>query len=86
MIEKSANLKNSLKKLNAIVAWFESQDEIDVEAGLEKVTEGATLVKICKKRLSEIENEFEKIQRDVESEGKSSKGSTKDAESDDVPF
>lgn len=72
MIDRSVNLKESLKKLNAIIEWFEAQDEIDVETGLEKVKEGATLVKVCKKRLSEIENEFEQIQRDVE--GESAKG------------
>ncbi len=66
--EKPTNLKESLKKLNEIVEWFESQEEVDVEAGLEKVKEGAELVKACKKRLSEIENEFEEIQRDAENE------------------
>lgn len=69
MVEKPVNLKESLKKLNEIVEWFESQDEIDVEAGLGKVKEGAALVKVCKKRLSEVENEFEQIQRDVEEGG-----------------
>ncbi len=68
MADKSINLKESMKKLNTIVAWFEAQEEIDVEAGLEKVKEGAALVKVCKKRLSEIENEFEQIQRGVESD------------------
>lgn len=68
--EKPTNLKESLKKLNEIVEWFESQEEVDVEAGLEKVKEGAELVKACKKRLSEIENEFEEIQRDAEEEPK----------------
>lgn len=62
---KQVNLKDSLKKLNDTVAWFEQQEEVDVEAGLEKVKEGAELVKLCKNRLSEIENEFETIQRDV---------------------
>jgi len=65
MAEKQVNLKDSLKKLTDIVAWFEQQEEVDVEAGLEKVKEGAELVKVCKKRLSEIENEFEQIQREV---------------------
>jgi len=66
--EKKVNLKDSLKKLNEIAVWFENQEEVDVEAGLEKLKEGAELVKVCKKRLSEIENEFEQIQREV-SEG-----------------
>lgn len=68
--ETPINLKESLKKLNTIVEWFESQEEIDVEAGLERVKEGAELVKACKKRLTEIENEFEEIQRDAEDEPK----------------
>lgn len=66
MIDKSFNLKESLSKLNKIVVWFEEQKEVDVEAGLEKVKEGAELVKNCKARLSEIENEFETIQKQVE--------------------
>lgn len=66
MADKKVNLKESLGKLNDIVAWFEEQDEVDVETGLEKVKEGAKLVKDCKTRLSEIENEFETIQKQVE--------------------
>jgi len=53
------------KKLDEIVDWFENQEEVDVEAGLTRVKEGAELVKTCKKRLSEIENEFEQIKREV---------------------
>lgn len=66
-----ANLKESLAQLNTIVKWFESQDEIDVEAGLEKVKEGAELVKVCKGRLAEIENQFEQIKREAEAEDSS---------------
>ncbi len=65
------NLKASLDKLNDIVSWFESQEEVDVEAGLVKVREGAALVKECKMRLVEIKNEFEQIQRDVDAEDSS---------------
>lgn len=69
--EKQVNLKDSLKKLNDIATWFESQEEVDVEVGLVKVKEGAALVKVCKKRLSEIENEFGQIQRDAVQDNKS---------------
>ena len=62
------NLKESLKKLDEIVNWFEKQDEVDVEAGLARIKDGAELVKLCKKRLSEIENEFEQIKRDTGAE------------------
>lgn len=69
---KSADtLKKSLTELKQIVDWFEQQEEVDVEEGLEKVKQGAALVKATKVRLGEIENEFEEIQRDIEnSDGK----------------
>ena len=65
MADKKFNLKESLSKLNEIVDWFENQEEVDVEVGLEKVKEGAKLVKDCKARLAEIENEFEKVRKEV---------------------
>ncbi len=66
MAEKKVNLKESLARLDTIVSWFGAQQDVDVEAGLEKVREGANLVKECKARLVEIKNEFEQIQRDAE--------------------
>ena len=76
MADKPINLKDSLKRLNAIVEWFEAQEEIDVEAGLEKVKEGATLVKDCKARLSNVEIEYKQMKEDVEKTtgGKNLKG------------
>ena len=68
MVEKKVNLKESLSKLNGIVEWFDEQEEVDVEVGLEKVKEGAELIKACKKRLSEVENEFKEIQKDIDKE------------------
>lgn len=60
------NLTGSLKKLAEIVDWFEKQDEVDVEAGLEKVKEGAALIKSSRERLKEVENEFEEIKKSIE--------------------
>ncbi len=68
MPDKKINLKESLGKLNSIVEWFDEQEEVDVEVGLIKVKEGAELIKDCKKRLSEVENEFKEIQREVDKE------------------
>ena len=68
MADKKVNLKESLTKLNTIVTWFEEQEEVDVEAGLVKVKEGAELIKVCRKRLSEVENEFKEIQREMDKE------------------
>lgn len=69
MTDKKFNLKESLSKLNEIVEWFEEQEEVDVEVGLGKVKEGAILVKACKARLSEIENEFEKVRKEADKDG-----------------
>lgn len=60
------NLKESLKKLNTIVSWFESQEDLDVEKGLEYVKEGASLIKASREKLSKIENEFKEIKKDIQ--------------------
>ena len=59
------NLTESLKKLEEINAWFENQEEIDVEKGLEKVKEGVALVKVSRERLEKIENEFEEVKKEL---------------------
>jgi len=61
-------LKESFKKLEAIVKWFDEQKEIDVEAGLEKVKEGSILIKESKKRLKVLENEFENVKKEIAKE------------------
>ncbi|MBU4369960.1 exodeoxyribonuclease VII small subunit [Patescibacteria group bacterium] len=61
-------LKDSLKKLEKIIEWFDSQKEVDVEAGLEKVKEGTTLIKASKERLKELENEFEEVKKELKEE------------------
>lgn len=60
------NLSESLKKLSELVAWFDNQNEVDIEKGLEKVKEGAVLIKSCRERLRAIENEFEEIQKGMD--------------------
>ncbi len=64
MMEKT-NLGDSLKKLEKIVNWFESQDEVDIEKGLEKVREGVRLIKASKERFRDIENEFREIKSEL---------------------
>ena len=61
-------LKDSLKKIEEIIDWFDQQSEIDVETGLEKAKEGVSLIKSSKKRLKELENEFEKVKTGLEEE------------------
>jgi exodeoxyribonuclease VII small subunit len=66
MTTKETNLTQSLKKLEEIVEWFESRQEVDVEKGLEKVKEGALLIKASKERLKKVENEFEEVKKELE--------------------
>lgn len=65
MPKSEINLTETMKKLRAIASWFEEQDEVDVEKGLEKVREGAQLIKASRARLKELENEFEEVKKDL---------------------
>ncbi len=66
MTPKKISIKEQLSKLSKITQWFEDQEEVDVEVGLEKVKEGALLVKELKAKLRSVENEFEEIKKDLE--------------------
>lgn len=66
MTPKKESLGEGLKKLEEITAWFEDQEEIDVEKALEKVKEGVALIKSSKKRLSEVENEFDIVKKELD--------------------
>ena len=61
-------LKNSLKRLEEIGEWFDKQEEVDVEAGLEQVKEGVALIKASRERLKKLENEFEEVKKELEEE------------------
>lgn len=65
MKKTDTNLNDTLKKLSGIVAWFESQNELDVEKGLECVKEGAELIKSSRERLTQIENEFKEVKKEI---------------------
>ena len=62
------NLSDSLKKVQEIIRWFDNQEEVDVEKGLEKIKEGTVLIKESRTRLKEIENEFEGVKKELEKE------------------
>ena len=61
-------LKDSLKEIEGIINWFDEQEEIDVEAGLEKVKDGVALIKSNKERLKGLENDFKKVKAGLEKE------------------
>ena len=59
-------VSESLSKLESIAEWFEKQEEIDLEEGLEKVKQGAEIIKDLKTKLKGIKNKFEEIKEGLE--------------------
>jgi len=68
MPKETKNISDRLNRLEEIVEWFETSAEVDVETGLEKVKEGAALLKDLKARLKAAENEFKEIKKELSSE------------------
>jgi len=66
MSKEREKLSKELKKLENIAEWFEAQEEVDVEEGLNKVKEAAELAKDLRVRLAEAENEFKEIKKSLE--------------------
>lgn len=62
------DLNSAIAELRAIAAWFEAQEEVDVELGLQKVKEGAVLIKECRTRLKSLENSFEEVRKELDAE------------------
>ncbi len=91
--QKGIDLGKNLEALSEIADWFDDQEEVDVEEGLQKVKTAAGLIKESKVRLNEIENEFEEIKKDIEAEidadededgaGEDESGEDEDKEDDD---
>jgi hypothetical protein len=63
--QNNIDLSGNLEKLSKIADWFDDQQEVDVEEGLEKVKEAAVLIKESKARLAQIENEFDVLKKDI---------------------
>ncbi len=66
--KEDINLGENLKRLAKIAEWLELQersDEPDFDAGLAKVREAVILIKASRARLTEVENEFEEIKKDI---------------------
>ena len=63
--KENNNLGELINNLSKISDWFESQKEIDIEIGLQKIKEATSLIKESKKRLKEVENEFEEIKKEL---------------------
>lgn len=53
----------ALKELEEINNWFQG-DEIDLDIGLKKFRRGLSLIKKCRERLKQVENEFIEIKKE----------------------
>jgi exodeoxyribonuclease VII small subunit len=97
---KKIDFTQSINKLEDINAWFQNED-FNLDEGLQKLKEGKELIKKCRTRLQEVENEFVKIKKefadeadDIEvtesqtnSDGVKNKGvNTEDIDPEDTPF
>lgn len=66
MKDNKKNLKAQLQQIAKIAAWFEEQEEIDLEEALVKIKEAGELIKASKERLTEVDNEFKEIKKKLE--------------------
>jgi len=60
---KKFDFTQSIKKLGEINTWFQNED-FNLDEGLDNLKEGKELIKMCRARLREAENEFVKIKRE----------------------
>jgi len=65
MSKEGKKVKESLNKLESIVDWFDKQEDIDLEEGLEKVKVGAEIIKDLKTKLKGLQNKFKEIKEDL---------------------
>lgn len=90
---KSINLSENLKKLQEIADWFDAQENVDIEAGLAKVKESVTLIKECRVRLADVQNQFNEVKKEIESTDMVTETATEeeaetkeDVDPDKIPF
>lgn len=58
--KKSPKFAKAFEELEQITKWFDS-DDIDLDEGLKKFERGLELAKVCKEKLSEVENKVKEI-------------------------
>ena len=60
---KTFDFTASIKQLEDINSWFQNED-FNLDEGLQKLKVGKDLIKKCRGRLQEVENEFVKIKEE----------------------
>lgn len=64
-IKEDKNLNEYLKEINNITEWFNNQTEIDLEEAIKKVQEANELITKSKEKLGDVENSFQKIEKET---------------------
>jgi exodeoxyribonuclease VII small subunit len=59
--KKFTNFAEGFQELEEITKWFDSQEQLDLDAGLKKFERGLELASALKKKLTEVENKVEEI-------------------------
>jgi exodeoxyribonuclease VII small subunit len=63
--KKELTLKDALSKLDALVSELNNQD-VDLEAGLQKFKEGVEIIKFCREQITKAENTFKSLNQELE--------------------
>ncbi|MBM3284129.1 exodeoxyribonuclease VII small subunit [Candidatus Gottesmanbacteria bacterium] len=66
---KKFDFAQAIKELEEINNWFQSE-EINLDEGLAKFRRGLSLIKKCRERLMDVENEFTEIKKEYANEEK----------------
>ena len=97
---KTFDFTASIKQLEEINSWFQNE-VFNLDEGLQKLKLGKDLIKKCRGRLQQVENEFVKIKQEVAEDGADGEASevfqngqdpkptsktNGQAESDDIPW
>lgn len=64
-IKEDKNLNEYLKEISNITEWFNNQTEIDLEEAIKKVQEANELITKSKEKLGDVENSFQKIEKEI---------------------
>ncbi len=67
MAKKELSYKDAVSEIQEILHQIED-DELDIDILSEKVKKVSTLIKLCKKKLHQTEEEVQKILDDIETE------------------
>lgn len=61
--KNTVNFAEGFEELEDITQWFDSQEQLDLDAGLKKFERGLELASVLKKKLAEVENKVEEIKQ-----------------------